>query len=141
MFFLNICFIGTSKKCRVRCCCWIYLFNFSVYLIVNPTLQIHFGGVVGGRWLLNSGLLVQGYNLIQLLIWADWLLLCAIYSCTSWHSFKVICSGLKDVCFWGMASVTCRKNAWTNNIRAKTPLGCMLHTLVGKRSLMAPPSK
>ena len=34
--------------------------NPSVYHIVNPTLQLHFGAVVEERPLLNSGLLVQG---------------------------------------------------------------------------------
>lgn len=40
---------------------YIYFLAFLVYHIVNLTLQLHFGGGVGERSLLNSGLQVQGY--------------------------------------------------------------------------------
>ena len=55
-FFFNL------LRCKIpTVSCW-WPCQFSVFLIVNPTLLLHLVGVVGERSLLNRGLLVQGYS-------------------------------------------------------------------------------
>ena len=50
----------------------------SVFLIVNPTLQLHLVGAVEERSLLNRGLLAQGYS------WFVFFRLICVYCSWSW---------------------------------------------------------